>query len=240
MDAGTPRVRRRGLFFHVETPELDGIETESAEGMPARIARKPIQAMRASAAPAAQSKLNSTASRQQVRMRRSFRFASATGSRRPARSEPLIQLARGEARNATTSPTSSARPKRPNGSSRVTNSAMPVRIGLLPLVPRPARKQNRARRDAVDADVVLGQLLRHRLREADFGRFHGVVGHPAARFAPPDRRDHHDRPAAARAACAARRAATCEWPDTASGRTPPATRRRPCRRCRCPSPSRRC
>ena len=31
---------------------------------------------------------------------------------------PLTQLARGEARNATTSPTSSARPKRPNGSSR--------------------------------------------------------------------------------------------------------------------------
>src|ERR1700730_4206164 len=38
--------------------------------------------------------------------------------------EPLIQLARGEARNATTEPTSSARPKRPNGSSRPTNSAI--------------------------------------------------------------------------------------------------------------------
>src|SRR5690606_34201304 len=38
---------------------------------------------------------------------------------------PEIQLARGDARKAITSPTSSARPKRPNGSSRLTNSAMP-------------------------------------------------------------------------------------------------------------------
>src|SRR5262245_20161922 len=39
---------------------------------------------------------------------------------------PLIQLARDEARKATTPPTSSARPNRPNGSSRRTNSAMPL------------------------------------------------------------------------------------------------------------------
>ena len=38
---------------------------------------------------------------------------------------PLIQLARGETRNATTAPTSSGRPNRPNGSSRRTNSAIP-------------------------------------------------------------------------------------------------------------------
>src|SRR5206468_11290258 len=38
---------------------------------------------------------------------------------------PLIQLARGETRNATTAPTSSGRPKRPNGSSRRTKSAIP-------------------------------------------------------------------------------------------------------------------
>ena len=39
---------------------------------------------------------------------------------------PLIQLARAEHRNATTSPTSSGRPNRPNGISRLRNSAMPV------------------------------------------------------------------------------------------------------------------
>ena len=39
---------------------------------------------------------------------------------------PLIQLARGETRNATTAPTSSGRPNRPNGSSRFTNSAIPA------------------------------------------------------------------------------------------------------------------
>ena len=39
---------------------------------------------------------------------------------------PLTQLARGEASHATASPTSSARPKRPNGSSRATKSAMPA------------------------------------------------------------------------------------------------------------------
>ena len=75
---------------------------------------------------------------------------------------PLIQLARGEARKATTAPTSSARPKRPNGSSRLMNSAMPCGIGLLPLVPRAAGKQDRARRDAVHADVQRRELLRER------------------------------------------------------------------------------
>ena len=110
---------------------------------------------------------------------------------------PLIQLARGDTRNATTAPTSSGRPNRPNGSSRRTNSAIPSGSSCTPAIPRSSRKTNRPRRDAVDADVVARQLLRHRLGEADFGRFDGVVGHPAARFAAPDRRDHDDRAAAA-------------------------------------------
>src|SRR6476620_2356849 len=38
---------------------------------------------------------------------------------------PLIHDARDEHRKATAAPTSSARPKRPNGSSRLTNSAIP-------------------------------------------------------------------------------------------------------------------
>ena len=38
---------------------------------------------------------------------------------------PLIQLARADTRNATTAPTSSGRPNRPNGSSSLTSSAIP-------------------------------------------------------------------------------------------------------------------
>src|SRR5262249_5950270 len=51
---------------------------------------------------------------------------------------PLIQLARGETRNATTAPTSSGRPNRPNGSSRRTKSAIntgPSRTRRSPLPP---------------------------------------------------------------------------------------------------------
>ena len=139
-----------------------------------------------------------------------LRSASATGSRRLATHEPLIQLARGEARNATASPTSSARPKRPNGSSALNELGDPRRIGLLTFVPRAAGKENRSGRHAVDANVVFGQLLRHRLGEADLGRLHGVVDHPSAGLASPDRRNHDDDAAAASAACAARRAATSE------------------------------
>ena len=109
------------------------------------------------------------------------------------------------------------------------NSAMPCGIRLLALVPRAAGKQDRARRDAVDADVERRELLRQRLGQADLGGLDGVVGHPAAGLAAPDRRDHQDRAAAARASCAARRGARRGSPETASRRTPPATRRRSCR-----------
>jgi len=37
MDAYEPRVRRRGSFVHVETPELDYVEQESAEGTGVRL-----------------------------------------------------------------------------------------------------------------------------------------------------------------------------------------------------------
>ena len=89
MDVCEPRVRRRGMFFQVETPELDAIESESAEGIPARIARpKPTQTVRTATA-----HVDATAARQvqgagnpprQLRRTRarSFRFATATGSRR--------------------------------------------------------------------------------------------------------------------------------------------------------------
>ena len=37
MVAAEPRVRRRGMFFHVETPELDQVEHEAAEGVSIRL-----------------------------------------------------------------------------------------------------------------------------------------------------------------------------------------------------------
>jgi hypothetical protein len=83
MDEGEPRARRRGMFFHAETPELDDIETESAEGMPARIARRrPAKAARTPYAATEQPAFSATPSLHKTRMSRSFRFANATGSRR--------------------------------------------------------------------------------------------------------------------------------------------------------------
>ena len=83
MDDGEPRVRRRGMFFHVETPELDDVETESAEGMPARVTRRrPVKAARTLSAAADQPALRATPSLHRTRMSRPFRFANATGSRR--------------------------------------------------------------------------------------------------------------------------------------------------------------
>ena len=133
MDADEPQSRRRGMFFHVETPELDDIENESAEGMPVRIA------------PAESLPAGSGQSPARARARRSqpdtdadtvgFQICDRDWQPSTVTHEPLIQLARGDARNATTSPTSSARPKRPNGSSLRTNSAIAAGIGLLTACP---------------------------------------------------------------------------------------------------------
>ena len=198
MDAREPRVRRRGFFLH---------SSEAANRTPANT-KTPKDSSFASASPRHSGPSPGSPARAAAVRRPTHRTDRPT--KRPADQirerdwqpstgtlAPLIQLARGDTRNATTAPTSSGRPNRPNGSSRRTNSAIPAGILLLTRVPRSARKQNRPRRHAVDADVVARQLLRHRLGQADFGRLHGVVGHPAARFAAPDRRDHHDRAAAA-------------------------------------------
>ena len=74
-----PRVRRRGMFFHVETPELDHVEQEAPEGLSirlrvarARLERRPAAAMSApKAAHAVPVKSTSaTGSHQQARMTR--------------------------------------------------------------------------------------------------------------------------------------------------------------------------
>ena len=112
---------------------------------------------------------------------------------------PLIQLARGEARNATTDPTSSARPKRPNGSSRLTKSAMTSGSACWRRCQDPPGNRIEPGATLLTRMLSRRKLLRQRLAEADLGGLHRVVGHAAARLAAPDRRDHDDRPAAARA-----------------------------------------
>ena len=98
MNACEPQVRRRGMFFHVETPELDNVEVESAEGMPARIARRkspPETRMTSAQLKLSPTALSPTDNRSSIITRRAhltvarqlprpLRFATATGSRRPS------------------------------------------------------------------------------------------------------------------------------------------------------------
>ena len=221
MIAGEPRVRRRGFFLHSsDNSESDmgyGNELENPEGITVRVrvARPSVPR------PAATSGRSRTSSRHgkhragnQIRERD---WQPSTGTL-----APLIQLARGETRNATTAPTSSGRPNRPNGSSRLTKSAIPSGSSC---TADPRSPGNRIEPGATLFTRMLsrGQLLRHRLRQADFGGLHGVVGHPAARLPAPDRRDHDDRRRRRGGACAERPAVTRGWRETASDRTLPAT-----------------
>jgi hypothetical protein len=85
MDVSGPRVRRRGMFFHAETPELDHVEQEGTEGVSTRLrvsrpraeraivgSRKPTHAVRTTS-------LSSDSSSADVR------FESGTGNHRQAR-----------------------------------------------------------------------------------------------------------------------------------------------------------
>ena len=82
MDEGEPRVRRRGMFFHVETPELDSIEHDNAEG----ISIRQVPTRKPSPANGTTSPSDSVDPDQQRRhvSRRRFKSASATGTRQRA------------------------------------------------------------------------------------------------------------------------------------------------------------
>lgn len=62
MGVAEPRVRRRGFFLHVETPDLDAAEQDSAEGIAVRVrvARSPVE--RASLTPGRQAVTSSVRS----------------------------------------------------------------------------------------------------------------------------------------------------------------------------------
>src|SRR5688572_16745021 len=71
MDEGEPRMRRRGTFIHVETPELDQVEHESAEGISVRMpARKASHADRTTSLGRVQPDSPRAPSKQPVRERR--------------------------------------------------------------------------------------------------------------------------------------------------------------------------
>ena len=94
MDEGEPRLRRRGMFVHVETPELDQVEHESAEGIAIR--RVPDRKRASRSAPSsADLKLSPTSlsptvsqihtDTNHIPRRVEFKSESATGTHRQAR-----------------------------------------------------------------------------------------------------------------------------------------------------------
>ncbi len=192
MDTSEPRARHRGFFLHSETTgEPDTGEHENPEGVVVR-----ARLGRSSLPPPGCQRFGVGRPFAHLGRRRGFRSPNQIRERdwQPSTGTlaPLTQLARGEARKATTVPTSSGRPNRPNGSSRARKSAIPTGSSRCRLSHDPPGNRIEPGRHAVHADAVARQLLGKRLSEADFRGFHGVVGHAAARFASPDRRDHHD------------------------------------------------
>ena len=103
---------------------------------------------------------------------------------------PLIQLARSDERNTTTSATSKSVPSRCAGNSRVRNIFVFFRRFVLEAFPTAAREKERARADGVDADVVGCQFPRERAREKYFTRFGcAVLRAPVRGFPTRDGRD---------------------------------------------------
>ena len=83
MTEDEPRLRRRGMFHHVETPELDDTEHDSAEGISIRQVPRRRPARAASTTSLSTSE-NVTAVGKPRVSRRPIRSASATDSRQQA------------------------------------------------------------------------------------------------------------------------------------------------------------
>ena len=97
MGIAEPRVRHRGFFFHVETPELDHVEQDSSEGVSIRLrvsrpraerrqaialgsSRKPTHAVRTTSLSSSNSEADEGG-----RPTITLRLSSGTGSHRQAR-----------------------------------------------------------------------------------------------------------------------------------------------------------
>ena len=85
MVAAEPRVRRRGMFFHVETPELDHVEHEAPEGVSIRLGASRPRIERRQIVAVSSRKATHAVRTSSLSSSSDFRSASGTGSHRQAR-----------------------------------------------------------------------------------------------------------------------------------------------------------
>ena len=85
MVAGEPRVRRRGMFFHVETPELDQVEHEAPEGVSIRLRVSRPRVERRQIIAVSSRKATHAVRSSSLSSSSDFRLASETGTHRQAR-----------------------------------------------------------------------------------------------------------------------------------------------------------
>jgi hypothetical protein len=85
MVAAEPRVRRRGMFFHVETPELDHVEHEAAEGVSIRLRVPRPRVERRQIVSVSSRKATHAVRTTSLSSSSEFRLANGTDSHRQAR-----------------------------------------------------------------------------------------------------------------------------------------------------------
>ena len=85
MVAGEPRVRHRGMFIHVETPELDQVEHEAPEGVSIRLRVSRPRVERRQIVAVSSRKATHAVRSSSLSSSSDFRLASGTGSHRQAR-----------------------------------------------------------------------------------------------------------------------------------------------------------
>jgi hypothetical protein len=85
MDAAEPRVRRRGMFFHAETPELDHVEHEAPEGVSIRLRVSRPRVERRQIVAVSSRKATHAVRTSSLSNSSEFRLATGTGSHRQAR-----------------------------------------------------------------------------------------------------------------------------------------------------------
>ena len=85
MVASEPRARRRGMFFHPETPELDHVEHEAPEGVSIRLRASRPKVERRQSAAVSSRKASHAVRSSSLSSPSEFRLANATGSHQQAR-----------------------------------------------------------------------------------------------------------------------------------------------------------
>jgi hypothetical protein len=85
MVAAEPRVRRRGMFFHAETPELDHVEHEAPEGVSIRLRVARPKVERRHIVAVSSRKATHAVRSSSLSASSEFRSESGTGSHRQAR-----------------------------------------------------------------------------------------------------------------------------------------------------------